>query len=80
MQELLTTWGQQLQQILNQQLESGSILAVFVVFAAGVLTSFTPCVYPMIPVTVTYIGGAAAGTFGLIAGATMVGLAMRTAP
>jgi len=34
---------------------------VFVVFAAGVLTSFTPCVYPMIPVTVTYIGGASAG-------------------
>jgi thiol:disulfide interchange protein DsbD len=32
-----------------------------VVFAAGVLTSFTPCVYPMIPVTVTYIGGAAGG-------------------
>jgi thiol:disulfide interchange protein DsbD len=60
-QELLTTWGQQLQQVLNQQLESGSISAVFVVFAAGVLTSFTPCVYPMIPVTVTYIGGAAAG-------------------
>src|SRR5262249_14677871 len=34
---------------------------VFVVFAAGVLTSLTPCVYPMIPVTVTYIGGAAGG-------------------
>ncbi|HXV76193.1 MAG TPA: cytochrome c biogenesis protein CcdA [Candidatus Polarisedimenticolaceae bacterium] len=61
MQELLTTWGQQLQQILNDQLQSGSLSAVFVVFAAGVLTSFTPCVYPMIPVTVTYIGGAAAG-------------------
>ena len=28
---------------------------------AGVLTSFTPCVYPMIPVTVTFIGGSAGG-------------------
>ncbi len=36
--------------------------ALAVVFLAGLLTSFTPCVYPMIPVTVTYIGGAADGT------------------
>ena len=62
MQERLTEWGQALQQILEGQLQSGSISAVFVVFAAGLLTSFTPCVYPMIPVTITYIGGAAGGS------------------
>lgn len=28
----------------------------FGVFGAGVLTSFTPCVYPMIPITVGYLG------------------------
>ena len=61
MQELLTDWGQELQQVLTTQLQSGSLSAIFVVFAAGVLTSFTPCVYPMIPVTVTFIGGAAGG-------------------
>ena len=61
MQELLTEWGQELQQVLTTQLQSGSISAIFVVFAAGLLTSFTPCVYPMIPVTVTFIGGAAGG-------------------
>ncbi len=59
--ERLNEWGHSLQQVLQGQLESGSIAAVFVVFAAGVLTSFTPCVYPMIPVTVTYIGGASGG-------------------
>ncbi len=61
MLERLEGWGFALSQTLQGQLDSGSALAVFVVFAAGVLTSFTPCVYPMIPVTVTYIGGASAG-------------------
>ena len=59
---MLDQWGQALQQILEAQLQARSLGAVFVVFAAGVLTSFTPCVYPMIPVTVTYIGGASAGS------------------
>jgi thiol:disulfide interchange protein DsbD len=61
MPELLTEWGQALSGILKEQLQAGSLSAIFVVFAAGVLTSFTPCVYPMIPVTVTFIGGASAG-------------------
>jgi thiol:disulfide interchange protein DsbD len=59
--ERINDWGYQLGQMLQGQLEAGSVAALFVVFAAGVLTSFTPCVYPMIPVTVTYIGGAASG-------------------
>jgi len=60
--ERLNEWGYALQQVLQGQLDAGSVGALFVVFAAGVLTSFTPCVYPMIPVTVTYLGGAAAGS------------------
>lgn len=59
--EHLNDWGYALSQTLQSQLEAGSLAAVFVVFAAGVLTSFTPCVYPMIPVTVTFIGGSSAG-------------------
>ena len=62
MSDMLEVWGQALQQTLSGQLQSGSLGALAVVFAAGVLTSFTPCVYPMIPVTVTFIGGAAAGS------------------
>ncbi len=59
--ELINSWNYELGQTLQGYLETGSLAAIFVVFASGVLTSFTPCVYPMIPVTVTYIGGAAAG-------------------
>ncbi len=59
--ETINEWGYALGEVLRGQLEAGSMAALGVVFAAGVLTSFTPCVYPMIPVTVTYIGGAAAG-------------------
>ena len=57
----LEEWGLALQRTLEGQLAARSLSAVAVVFAAGVLTSFTPCVYPMIPVTVTFIGGAASG-------------------
>ena len=42
-------------------LEKGSILAFLLVFIAGILSSFTPCVYPVIPITIGYIGGRAAG-------------------
>ena len=63
--ETLNEWGYALSQTLEGQLEAGSIAALAVVFAAGVLTSFTPCVYPMIPVTVTYIGGAAGGLWSI---------------
>jgi thiol:disulfide interchange protein len=57
----INEWGYALSQSLHGRLEAGSLSALLVVFAAGVLTSFTPCVYPMIPVTVTYIGGASGG-------------------
>jgi thiol:disulfide interchange protein DsbD len=59
--ERINEWQYALYQLVEVQLQAGSLSAVFGVFAAGVLTSFTPCVYPMIPVTVTFIGGAAAG-------------------
>ncbi len=59
---LLNRWSNELRLLLEPRLESFSLSAYLIVFAAGVLTSFTPCVYPMIPVTVTYIGGASAGS------------------
>lgn len=41
-------------------------LALPLVFAGGVLTSLTPCIYPMIPITAAVVGGqATAGTAGV---------------
>jgi thiol:disulfide interchange protein DsbD len=37
------------------------LAALPLLFGAGVLTSLTPCVYPMIPITVGIMGGTAAG-------------------
>ncbi len=39
--------------LFNQQLSIGLIFAIFL---TGVLTSFTPCVYPMLPITVAIVG------------------------
>ncbi len=36
---------------------SGNIFDYFVAFASGVLVSFTPCVYPLMPVTASIIAG-----------------------
>ncbi len=47
---------------LQAQLSAQPALALLVVFAAGVLTSFTPCIYPMIPITASLIGGQTIGT------------------
>ncbi len=60
--DLINEWNYALGQALENHLATGSLVAVAVVFGAGLLTSLTPCVYPVIPVTVTYIGGAAAGS------------------
>jgi thioredoxin:protein disulfide reductase len=50
-----------LQDRLQAALEQGSWLAFLLVFLGGVLASFTPCVYPMIPITISYIGGNSGG-------------------
>jgi thiol:disulfide interchange protein DsbD len=36
---------------------SGNILDYFLAFGQGVLVSFTPCVYPLIPITAAFIAG-----------------------
>jgi thiol:disulfide interchange protein DsbD len=42
--------------ILESSLQTGSLLAYPASFVGGVLASLTPCIYPLIPVTVAYIG------------------------
>jgi thiol:disulfide interchange protein DsbD len=46
---------------LADQLSGQPVTAAVLVFLAGVLTSFTPCIYPMIPITAAIVGGHAAG-------------------
>ena len=36
---------------------SGNIFDYPLVFASGVVVSFTPCVYPILPITAGFIGG-----------------------
>ena len=44
---------------LSQSLSASPILALATLFGAGVLTSLTPCIYPMIPITASVISGTA---------------------
>src|SRR5690606_9429860 len=44
---------------LAEALSSSPVLALAAMFGAGVLTSLTPCVYPMIPITSAVIAGTA---------------------
>jgi thiol:disulfide interchange protein DsbD len=47
---------------LGRLLSEGSVLAYGAAFAGGVLTSLTPCVYPLIPITVSIFGARTAGS------------------
>ena len=51
----------QLEQIANQlvanQLDHLSLISIAIIFGAGLLTSLTPCMLSMLPITVGYIGG-----------------------
>ncbi|MEB3225924.1 MAG: cytochrome c biogenesis protein CcdA [Synechococcus sp.] len=43
--------------LVNEQLRHWSLLSIFLVFGAGLLTSLTPCTLSMLPITIGYIGG-----------------------
>ena len=58
---------------LGETLQQRPALALATLFGAGVLTSLTPCIYPMIPITASIIGGSA--TAGASRGRT-VGLTL----
>jgi cytochrome c-type biogenesis protein len=47
---------------LRTSLQAGSLLAIVAAFAFGVFVGFTPCVYPILPITVAYIGSIAHGS------------------
>lgn len=45
---------------ISAQLSASPVLAIALLFIAGVLTSLTPCIYPMIPITAAIVGGQSA--------------------
>jgi thiol:disulfide interchange protein DsbD len=52
-----SSWEQELASSLAGSIEGGSLwFALLAAWIGGVLTSFTPCVYPLIPITVRYFG------------------------
>lgn len=42
-------------------ISQGSILTFLFIFFAGILTSFTPCIFPMIPITLSILGSQTIG-------------------
>jgi thiol:disulfide interchange protein DsbD len=44
-----------------QRLSASPLTAIPLLFLGGLLTSLTPCVYPMIPITVALVGGESVG-------------------
>ena len=42
---------------ITDAVQGNPLAALTLLFAAGVLTSLTPCIYPMIPITIGVIGG-----------------------
>lgn len=46
-----------LQSFLHIQAESAWWIKILLVYAGGVATSFTPCIFPLIPITVSILGG-----------------------
>jgi cytochrome c-type biogenesis protein len=49
---------------LQEYLSASSLLAYPAAFVAGVLISFTPCVYPVIPIQLGFVSGQTAATSG----------------
>ncbi len=48
--------GPTLSEKFQSSLETNLLLAFLFVFLAGVLTSFTPCIFPMLPITISILG------------------------
>jgi thiol:disulfide interchange protein DsbD len=62
-----------LQVALGETLQTNPLIALPLLFGAGVLTSLTPCIYPMIPITAGIITGTAGeeATRGRVIGLTL---------
>jgi thiol:disulfide interchange protein DsbD len=53
--------ARRLENLIRGQLSRATFLLFVLVFAAGFLASLTPCVYPVIPIIMGYVGGRSSG-------------------
>ena len=66
----------------QDHLQTGSPLAYALAFLGGLATGFTPCTYPILPVTVGYLGSRGCGSRGrtvLLSAAYALGMALTYA-
>ena len=54
----------QIHHLLEEAFREGSLRLFLLMYAGGVLAALTPCTYPMLPITVGYIGNQAGGKRG----------------
>jgi len=62
--ETATSAGWKLREAGGQLAGKGLPLVFFLVFIGGLALNLTPCVYPLIPITISYFGGQARGRKG----------------
>ena len=55
------TSGSKIESSFNRAMGQSLFLAILVVFGMGVITSLTPCIYPMIPITLAVLGARTKG-------------------
>jgi len=75
----LLLWIQEMEAVggLRETLSGSPALALATLFGAGLLTSLNPCIYPMIPITVSVLSGAGSGAeSGSVPRGRIVGLTL----
>lgn len=64
--EQLKTQGFSRKSVAGLNLDAGLWLTLFAIFMGGLALNLTPCIYPLIPITVSYFGGRSQTVRGMV--------------